>query len=68
MKIFEYDIYDGDKGIIIANDEAEAIRIFKNNYENAVVSVDVTDYNSGTCSINEVAELENNPQLYFIHD
>lgn len=68
MKIFEYDIYDGDKGVIIANDEAEAIRIFKNNYENAVINVDGTDYDSGVCSINEVAELEDNPQLYFIHD
>ena len=32
MKIFEYDICDGDKGIIIAETEERAFEIFKEEY------------------------------------
>lgn len=68
MKIFEYDVWDGDKGIIIANDEDEAVRIFKKEYDLPVVGVDVEDQEHGTCVIDEVADLHDHPALYFLHD
>lgn len=68
MKIFGYDIWNGDKGIIIANDEEEAIRIFKKEYDNPVVGVDVEDQLYNTCDIDEVADLKDKPALYFLHD
>ena len=35
MKIFEYDICDGDKGIIIAKSYEKARQIFEENYPEA---------------------------------
>jgi len=56
MIVFEYDIWDSDKGIIIAENKQRAIEIFRKEYGNAtevpIKDVDVDDYDSGVCVIN----------------
>lgn len=42
MKIYEYDICDGDKGIIMAESYEEAVRIFREDYK----GVDLDNYDS----------------------
>lgn len=53
MRAFEYDIWDSDKGIIIAENKQRAIEIFRKEYsEVPIKDVDVDDYDSGVCVIN----------------
>ena len=47
MKIFEYDICNGDKGIIIAENYEEAVRLFNEAYD----KVDLENYDE--CDIDE---------------
>ena len=42
MKIFEYDICDGDKGIIVAENYEKAVELFNCNYDR----VDLENYDS----------------------
>lgn len=69
LKLFGYDIYDGDKGIITAPDEDVAIKIFQCEYMGTpIVGVDTPDYNSKTCQIDEIGVLYHEAKLYFLHD
>ena len=38
MRIYEYDIWDGDKGIIFANNMKEAKSLFKADYPNTKIA------------------------------
>lgn len=70
MILYDYDICDGDKGVITADTEEEAIKIFQREYEGIpVLGVDTGNYDSKVCCITEVGELnEHVHKLYFIHD
>ena len=65
MNIYYYDIWDGDKGVVIAKDLDEAKAEFKRNYPDIPFSSDV-GYDSGVCSIDIVGECTDKPRLYFI--
>lgn len=65
MNIYYYDIWDGDKGIVIAKDLDEAKAEFKKNYPDVPFWGDV-DYDSGVCDIDIVGECTDKPRLYFI--
>ena len=60
MNIYHYDLWDGDKGIIIAKTEEEAWKLLKDDYgkfiENEYEQVNV-DY---------VGEVPRHPQLFII--
>ncbi len=66
MNIYYYDIWDGNKGIIIAKDEDEAIKIFRNNEEYKDIplyDVDTNEYDSGICRIDFVCKYDESPVL-----
>lgn len=64
MKIYQYDICDGDKGIIFANSEDEATEIFKRNYNNEVTN----ELNPLECIIDYIAECPTEPRLIFMYN
>lgn len=70
MEIFEFDIWDSDKGIIIAENKQQAIEIFRKQYGNSsaipIKDVDVDYYDTGVCMINRVASDSNVEDLYVI--
>lgn len=65
-QIYYYDIWDGCKGIIIANDYEEAKKIFKEEFGDDIPihGEDVDDYGSGICDISNVGVYEGNSELY----
>jgi len=57
MNIYEFDIWDGNKGIIFAETEEKAYEIFKRTYPDIpVCDKDVGYYDSGVCSIDYVGK------------
>lgn len=71
MKIFEYDICDGDKGIIMAESYEQAVELFEKSYE----KVDLETYDSSDIDkekyeyggvISELCDYDGTPQLVFI--
>ena len=65
MKVWAYDIWDGDKGIIFAETEKDAERIFKRNYDNPIADV---DYDSGDCRIDEIGDYNGGEAIMFLWD
>lgn len=45
-KVFSYDNYEGDKGIIIAESKEEAIEIYKKEYPNRKIATESGDFNT----------------------
>lgn len=66
MKIFSYDICEGDKGIIFANNKEEAIRLFKEQYPDIEVVDCYDDFH--TCVITEVGTFSGEPKVMFLYD
>ena len=66
MNIYYYDIWEGDKGVVIAKDLDEAKAEFKRNYPDIPLDSEVGYYDSGVCSIDMVGECTDKPRLYFI--
>ena len=66
MIIFSYDIWDGDKGLIIAESYDQAVEIFKKDYPK--VEVVEEEFDRDTCRIDVVSELEKEPALYFLYN
>ena len=65
MVIYDFDIWDGDKGIIVANNKAEAIEKFKEKYPTTlVVGHDIDVYDTGVCCISTIGIYEDKPKLY----
>ena len=60
MKIFEYDINSGDKGIIVAETEERAVELLKEEYPDADLN-DYWGYNGAL--IAHVTDLDGNEQL-----
>ena len=56
MKLYYYDIWDGDKGVIFAKDMDEAISIYRTKYDFPVAFVDIDAFDSGICNIELVTE------------
>ena len=65
MNVYMYDIWDGDKGIIFANTEEEAKKIYTRNYDEPIYD---GDYDSHTCRIDFVCEVPNKPKIVFMLD
>lgn len=66
MKLYTYDITEGDKGIIFANSYEEAVELFKADYPEIEV---VEEYGeSYTCVISEFADVPTEPKLMFMFD
>ena len=66
MDIFHYDIWDGDKGIILAKNLDEAKEVFKKNYPGTPLDTEVDSYDSGVCCLEHVGLCTDYPRLYFI--
>lgn len=67
MKIYDYDIWDGDKGIILANDYHEAFEMFKKNYPDIpVCPEEVDEYDTYVCCIRTAGEVTNEPHLFIM--
>jgi hypothetical protein len=67
MRIYEYDIWDGDKGIIFANNMEEAKSLFKADYPNTKV-VDCCP-EAGYCIIRQFYDyVPTKPELLFMYD
>lgn len=64
MKIFGYDIWDGDKGIIFAESEGKAKMKFKKEYPDVKIADE--DYESGMCSIDEICEYNGGEKLVYL--
>lgn len=62
MNVYYFDIWDSDKGIIFANNEEEARKLFKNGYPDVPLD-DEEDYDSGVCRIDYICEIPNRPYL-----
>lgn len=80
MKLYEYDIWDGDKGVIFANSEEEAVEIVRKEYSD--LTLDIYGYNDDdddwdedddneimTCDIRFLLdEIPTEPSLVFVQD
>lgn len=65
LRIYSYDIWDGDKGIILAYDWFEAIKIFRENYEGVpIADIEDLDYDSGVCQMDYVGLVDKPKSLY----
>lgn len=47
MKIFSYEIFEGDKGVILAHSEEEAKAFLSEDYPEREVTRDLNDYMEG---------------------
>ena len=65
MKIWSYDIWDGKKGIIFAETEENAKRIYKKNYDAPIAD---GNYDSGMCQIDEIGEYNGGETIMFLWD
>ena len=65
MKVWCYDIWDGDKGIIFADSEEEAKIIYEKNYDEPVYD---EDYKPDTCQINYLCDVPNEPKLIYMYN
>ena len=66
MKAYTYDIWEGDKGIIFANSEEEAIKMYEQAYpDNPIYDC---DYVSGACSLDYLCEVPNEPWLKYMYN
>ena len=63
MSIYEYDNWDGDKGIILAESDEQAKELYKANYNRLIYPDEVNVYDDGVGMINYVCELTTEPQL-----
>ena len=63
-KIYSYDNCEGDKGIIIADSLDGAIAMFKEQYPDRNVAVDVTHYWDNGSYIEEICVLCEENKLY----
>lgn len=70
MKVFSYDIFDGDKGIIFAEDYGQAYNKFKAEYGNEypIYPEECDDYVSQTCQINEIGTYGGGTQLMYLYN
>lgn len=68
MKIYAYDIWDGDKGIILAHDEMEAIKKIQEVYgeKQLIEGFNHDGYDSGICELHEVTANLEKVALYFL--
>ena len=70
MKIFEYDICDGDKGIILAESYEKAVELFNASYERVDLEhydydIDEDKYDYGGL-ISELCDYDGNERLVCI--
>ena len=66
MKIYTYDVTEGDKGIIFANNYEEAVDLFKENYLDIEVVETYDDFH--TCVIEEFDYVPLTPCLKFMYN
>ena len=65
MKVWGYDIWEGDKGIIFAETKEEAKAIYKQNYNEPIYD---GDYEPDTCQIDYVCDVPEKPSLVFMYN
>ena len=64
MDIYEFDIWDFEKGIILAKSHEEAVKIFKTRFPDVpVLNTDTDEYDSGVCVIRYVMETDGEQRL-----
>lgn len=68
MRIYSYDIWDGDKGIILAKSYKEAVEEFKENYEAPIDDIDNMEYDSGVCRIDYVGNVSDKAKLMYMYN
>ncbi len=66
LKIYHYDIWEKDKGLIFAESREEACKIFKKEYSNLIYPEETDDYDSDICSIDYVCDVLNEPRLVYM--
>lgn len=64
QKIYSYDNFEGDKGIIIADSIDEAIELFNKKYPDRQIADNCQQYFNHGCYIEEVDYLCGQSQLY----
>ncbi len=71
MQIWAYDIWDGDKGIVLANNGSEACVLIKKKYgeEQLIEGLDVDYYDSKICELHLVVnDNEIEPKVVILAD
>lgn len=63
-KIYTYDNYEGDKGIIFADSFDEAVKIFKEYYPDRNIAEDIRQYWDYGCFMEEVDYVPKKSKLY----
>ena len=65
MKLYSYDIWDGDKGIIIAKSIEQATEMFRKEYPNTPIYPNDTDeYDGGVARIDlEIVNFKLEPMI-----
>ncbi len=66
LKIYHYDIWDHDKGLIFAESREQACEIFKREYDNPIYPEDFDYYDHEVCSIDYVCDVESEPRLVYM--
>lgn len=66
-KLYSYDNFEGDKGIIVADSMEEAEKIYKAEYpERKIIKNNSKDFHDGGCFLTEAGEVDNTNRLYNI--
>ncbi len=65
LKVYHYDIWDHDKGLIFAESREQACEIFRKEYDFPICPEDVDDYDADICVIDYVCDVTNEPRLVF---
>ena len=69
LRMYAYDIWDGDKGIIFAKNYTNAVELFRENYsEVPIADVEGIDYDSGVCRLEFYAVVPRKEKLMFMYD
>ena len=63
-KIYTYDNYEGDKGIIFANSFDEAMKIFKDYYPDRKIADNIEQYWNNGCYLEEMDFIPSESKLY----
>lgn len=63
-KLYSYDNFEGDKGVIIANSMEEAEKIYKKEYPERKIARNQEEYWNGGCYMTEEGVIDETSKLF----
>lgn len=63
-RVYTYDNFEGDKGIIVADSYEEAVKIFQEQYPDRKIAKAIDEYWNHGCYIEEIDFMYDESRLY----